>query len=312
MTTSIVSKHSRGALALAASLVAAGILSACGGGGVTPSASTSSSSSTSSSGGSSSSSSSGGGGTGVTPTAYTLYASNYVIYPTQTDGSYLHSIQGGNVYTGFGGNLNYGCYSSSQANITATQFYALQVQADSDGGASSNGQTCKVTGTTAPTAATDSAGIAIQSPGSAVAVAASNPLPTFDISQSTSMLIQMGNIYTKGDIGGPGDIGGNATTYTITLGNDTSLAQTGVAPAAFCYASQLLGTVGRGQAAPLGMLNYEIPLSSFTNCTNGATIATLQATGITTVRVSFTGDANPNMVVGEYDVIAIGYIGFTK
>jgi hypothetical protein len=296
MTTSIESNHTRGAMRLAAVLAASAILAACNGGGITPSATTASSSS-----------SSGGGGTTVSASPYLLYASNYVIYSAETNGSFLHSVQNGNLYTNFTGNLNYGCGSSSQTNITATQFYYLQVQADSNGGPP-NGQNCQSTGGAAPTTAGDGAQLSIQAPGTSAEVAGSQSLTPLDISQATTLLIQMGNIYTQGDI--PNAVGGNATVFTVTLNNDTSVKQDGSGQTAICYYYQTLGTIGRGTVAPLGMLNYAIPLSSF-GCANSVPISTLLSTGVTSISVGFTGDQNPNLVQNEYDVIAVGYVGFT-
>lgn len=298
MTTSIVSNHTRGAIRLVAALAASATLAACSGGGITPDATSAAS------GGSS-----GGGGTTVTASPYLLYSSNYVIYSVETNGSFLHSVQNGNIYTNFTGNLNYGCGSSLQANIDATQFYYLQVQADSNGGPPA-GQNCQSTGGAAPTAAADGAQLSIQAPGTSADVAASQSLTPLDISQATTLLIQMGNIYTQGDI--QNAVGGNATVFTVTLNNDTSVKQDGSGQTAICYYYQTLGTIGRSAAAPLGMLNYAIPFSAFTtpNCPKGS-MATLKSTGVTSISVGFTGDQNPNLVQNEYDVIAVGYVGFT-
>jgi hypothetical protein len=41
-------------------------------------------------------------------------------------------------------------------------------------------------------------------------------------------------------------------------------------------------------------------------------VATLQSSGVTVVAVKFTGDKNPNVAVGEFNTIAVGYVGFTK
>jgi len=123
----------------------------------------------------------------------------------------------------------------------------------------------------------------------------------------------MGNIYTKGDIGGAGDIGGNATVFTVVLDNDTSLAQDGSGSTATCSVNQPLLSVGRNAALnplPLGVANYVIPLSSFTNCSKGH-VTDLQSTGITSVAVKITGDQNMNLVANEFDTIAVGYVGFT-
>ena len=122
------------------------------------------------------------------------------------------------------------------------------------------------------------------------------------------MLVQMGNIYTQGDI--PGAVGGNATNFTVQLNNDTSFDQDGSAQTALCSFDQTLAVIGRSPQAPLGVLNYVIPLDSFT-CTIGS-METMQSTGVTSVTVGYSGDKNPDLQVNEFDVIAVGYVGFSK
>jgi hypothetical protein len=269
---------------------AAMALAACGGGGVTTAPDD---------GG-------GGGGPSVNATPYTLFASNYVAYASQTNGAFLHSVQGGDVYASFGGNINYGCYSFPQSQMNATQFYAIQAQADSNGGSPPNYDTCQSVSNVPPTTAADFAGVSIKAPGTNSPTATS--VAPLDISQSTTMLVQMGNIYTQGDV--PGAIGGNATVYTVELNNDTSFKQDGSGQTALCSFDQTLATIGRGPTAPLGVLNYVIPFSSFT-CSKG-TMDTMKSTGVTTVTIRYSGDKNPNLKVNELDVIAVGYVGFSK
>jgi hypothetical protein len=294
MTTSNVSKHSRGALQLAVALTLAAALAGCSGGGVTPGPTTASSSSSSgSSGGSSSSSSSGGGGTTMTTSPYILYASNYVVFPSETNGSYLGSIQGGNVYVGESSkNITYGNYSAGQPQIDATQFYNVQFKWLTAGGT-----------------ATDQAYVTVIVPGSGTSYTSLTPL---DISQSGNLLIQMGNTYTQSD-NPTGTVGGNATTFTVVLNNDTSAKQDGSGQTAQCLFYQPLVSVGRngtGTPTPLGIFNYEIPLKSFADCPVG-NLTTLLSTGITSIAVRMDGDQNKNVVANELDTIAVGYIGFT-
>ncbi len=266
---------------------AAMALAACGGGGVTTPKDD------------------GGGGPSVDATPYTLFASNYVAYATQTNGAFLHSVQGGDVYANFGGNINYGCFSFNQGSMNATQFYAIQAQANSNGGPP-DGNNCQPNSNIPPTTAADFALVSIKAPGTNSPTATSTaPL---DISQSTAMLVQMGNIFTQSDV--PAAVGGNATTYTVSLNNDTSFNQDGSAQTAFCSADQELAVIGRSAEAPLGVLNYVIPFDSFT-CTVG-TMDTMKSTGVTSVTVGFSGDKNPDLQVNELDVIAVGYVGFTK
>ena len=287
MTTSMVSRM-RGALpaALAGALSLA--VAACTGGGVT-----------------SSDPDDGGGGETVTATAYGLYASNYVAYESQTNGAFLHSIQGGDLYAGFGGNINYGCFAFGQAEMDSTQFYAIQAQANSNGGPP-NGTNCQPESNVLPNTAADYAQISIKAPGTNSPTATT--VAPFDISQSTTMLIQMGNIYTAGDV--PGAVGGNATVFTVELNNDTSVAQDGSRRTALCSTEVELETIGRSAAAPLGVLNYAIPFSAF-NCTTG-TMEIMTTTGVTSVTVRYSGDTNPGLQVNGLEVIAVGYVGFTK
>ena len=297
MTTSTVSKHSRAALQLAVALELLVALAGCSGGGVTPDPTTASSSSSSSSGGSgssSSSSSSGGGGTTMTTSPYILYASNYVVFPSETNGSYLGSIQGGNVYVGESSkNITYGGYSAGPTAIAATQFYNVQFKWLTTGGT-----------------ATDQAYVTVIVPGSGTSYTSLTPL---DISQSGNLLIQMGNTYTQSD-NPTGTVGGNATTFTVVLNNDTSAKQDGSGQTAQCLAYQPLVSIGRnslsGTPTPLGVYNYEIPLKSFSDCPVG-NLTTLLQTGITSIAVRMDGDQNKNVVSGELDTIAVGYIGFT-
>ena len=290
MTTFNLSKHSRGALACAAIVFAAALVAACNGGGVTPSMSGSGGSSGGTGG------SSGGGGAGGTVSPYLLYASNYVVFPTgdtaATNNSFLASVQGGNVYAGSSTKVAYGNYSSTQANLDQTLFYNIQWKWMVAGGGGG-----------------DYAYVSIVAPGSGAAYTSLTP---FDISQSSKLLLVLGNTYTQSD-NPAGTVGGNATTFTVVLGNDTSLAQDGSGATATCAFNQQLLSVGRNATVnplPLGVSNYVIPLASLTTCSKG-TVAMLQSTGITSVAVKITGDQNPNLVAGELDTIAVGYVGFT-
>ena len=292
MTTSNLSRISRGALLPAGIAATAIALAACGGGGViaTP--------------GSGGGGGDGGGGTGVTASPYTLFASNYVAYPQQAQsGAFVHSVQNGDLHAGFGGNVGYGCFSFNQTQMDGDQFYAIQAQANSNGGPP-NGTNCQPLNSAVPNQAADYAEVVVFPPGTSSSTTSIAP---FDISQSTAMLIQMGNIYTQGDV--PGAVGGNAKVFTVLMSNDTSILQDGSAETAYCTFDQTLATIGRGATAPLGVLNYVIPFSSFT-CSKGS-MATMQSTGVVRIGVRFTGQKN-TLLVNELDVIAVGYVGFTK
>ena len=238
-------------------------LAGCNGGGVTPD----------SSAGSGSGGSTGGGGTTVTASPNILFSSGYISYSAQTNGAYLHSAQSGDVYTGFGGKLIYGQYSSSQGDMNRTGLYVLQAQASA-----------------AATSASDYAYVAMLAPGDGVV----------DISQAATLLIQMGNSIT------PGTTGGNANVFTVDINNASgTTAATGD-----CSYDQTLTTVGNNvNLSALGARNYAIPVSSVT-CSVGS-LATLQSSGITTVAVKIVGSKNPAIVQGEFDTLVVGNIGFT-
>lgn len=297
MTTSNVSRKFRVALLPAVIGAAAGVLAACSGGGaVLPS----------SSGGGG-----GGGGAGAPASPYTLFASNYVRYNAQTNGAYLHTIQGGDVYAVTVGNWAYGCYDSNTVTINATQIYLFQGQANGNGGCGA------LNGNAAPTTAGDIMLLSVKAPGSPGGGA---PVP-FDISQSGSVLIQMGNNRLP-DSTNTAARGGHADHFTVQLNNDTSLAGDNSAATAICQFVQKLDGEGTGPSNyPAGEFSvqgtraYVIPLASFT-C-SGSTplkgdLATLKASGITKVTVLVTGDQNPGLLQGEYDSIILGTIGFTK
>jgi hypothetical protein len=256
-------------------------LSACGGGGGTTPYSLSGSGGSSSGSGSSSgggSSGSGGGGATTTATPYGLFASTYIAYAAQTNGAYLHSIQGGDVITGGGGNYSFGGYSASQADMNRTGLYIIQAQA----------------GTTAPTAAGDYYYVAVKAPGDA----------SFDISQATNLVIQVGNSFNASGSAA----GGHATVFQIGI-NDTPM--TGSTKNSCTY-NLSLQTEGSGVAlSALGVRTYVIPLSSFTTCSTGS-MAAMQSTGITTVAATIVGSLNTSVAAGEFNTIAVGNIGFTS
>jgi hypothetical protein len=242
-------------------------LGACGGG-TTPYSLTS--------GSSSSGGASGGGGGTTTASPYGLFSSTYIAYSAQTNGAWLHSIQGGDLYTGSGGNLMYGGYSASQADMNRTGLYIVQTQA----------------ATTAPTTAADYYYVALKAPADA----------TFDISQSSTLVIQVGNSYNATSAAP----GGHATVFQLGI-ND---APASGAASNSCTYNLTLTSEGSGVAqSALGVRTYAIPLSSFSTCSAGS-MAAMQTSGITTVAVVIVGSQNSSMVAGEYNTIAIGNVGF--
>lgn len=310
MTTSINSKHSRRALWLASACLAMAALAGCTGGGVTGAVSP-----VTPSGGGSGGSSGGGGGTTVTNSPYLLYASNYVAYAAPasvpTNGAYLHSIQNGDVYAGFGGLFQYGCYSFDQPTMDKTQLYGVQGQANGDGTSA-----CTVIPGATATSSSDYMDVAILAPGTNSTT--KTAVTPFDISQSGTLLIQMGQLAP------PDATHSNANVFTIVLSNDTSLAGDGSASTATCaYDQTLTAPVGPNSVTSAqGTLNYAIPLNSFT-CTGSGwpslsvigglkgSMTTLQSTGLTRLYIWISGDKNPGIKMGEFDSIAVGDVGFT-
>lgn len=271
-------------------------LAACGGGGVTQS----------------SGPDDGGGGPSVNATPYVLFASGYERYATQTNGAYLHTLQGGDVYAVTVGNWGWGCYDSDQATINGTQLYLWQAQANAQANCAA-----PPAGTLPPNTAGDLFLLALKSPGS---LGGSPPVP-LDISQSGSLLIQMGN--SREPSNGPFPAtGGHANKFTVRLTNDTSLAGDNSLATAVCEYVQTLDGTGTGTSdyqpagefSALGARNYLIPLSSLNCVGNGlkGSVDTLKSTGVTGVAVLVTGDQNPDVLAGEFDSIVIGTIGFTK
>ena len=220
-----------------------------------------------------------GGGTSLAQSPYLLFANDYIVYGAQTNGAYLHSIQAGDLYAGAGGNYAYGGYSSPQAAINSTGYYTFQVQAVA----------------TAPTTAADYAYVAVLAPQDA----------TFDISQSNTLLITMGNTYYPPYNNNAA--GGNVKVLTVDINNGV-----GSTPASNdCSYDQTVPTYSPSAPNTVpGVRNYAIPLSSFT-CSTG-TMAGLLANGITTVAVDIKGNKNPGVAPGEFDDLSVGSIGFTN
>jgi hypothetical protein len=292
MTMSNLSGKCRGALLPAATGAAVLALAACHGGGVTAPPED--------------------GGPTVTASAYSLFASNFVRYPNQQNGAFLRSLQGGDVYAVTGGDYGFGCFDFDQITINATQLYLFQAQANPQAGCAA-----PPAGTQPPITAGDFFLLAFKSPGSQPN---SPPVP-FDISQSLTLLLQMGNARAPSSQPHP-LAGGNANRFTVTLTNDTSLAGDNSQASAVCRYVQTLDGTGTGTSnyppgppqefSAQGTRDYAIPLDSIDwNCERG-NVDTLKVTGITAVAIAVTGDENTNVLPGEFDSIAIGKIGFTK
>ena len=275
MTTSKVS-GARGSVLLPIVIaLASAIVSACGGGGaVIP---------LTAGGGSG-----GGGGPTVNATPYTLYASGWQAYANATTAPYIHSLQNGDLFTFNSTTYGYGNYSSGQSDITFIGHYALQVETLTGYASSAN----------------DYYGYVIGSPGSHGSTAS---VP-FDISQSGTMIIRMGNPL------GTDATHGNANVFTVEMNN---ALPGGSGATDVCDYDQTLavvgpaGTSGNAGVAQNGILDYEIPFTGFT-CSTG-TLADLQKTGITNVAIKIVGSKNSKLTAANmFDIIALAYIGFTK
>lgn len=221
----------------------------------------------------------GGGGAGVTASPFGLFASSYIVYAAQpASGAFVHSVQSGDLFAGFGGNYGYGQYSAPQAAMNAANgVYTIQAQAKA----------------TAPTGSGDVAYVAFLGPGNSAGAT-----PSFDISQSATLLIQMGNTYNPAFNGGlPG---GNALVFTIDLNN----AKGATASTNDCSINQTVTSAVKTYVIPLdGAAGWQ--------CSKGGTMTALQAAGITTVAVKILGNNNPGAVANEFDIISVGYIGFS-
>jgi hypothetical protein len=239
---------------------AAMALAACSGGGVTDS---------------------GGGGPSVAATPYVLFASNYVAYdPGPVNDAFLHSVQDGDVYTGFCGKFDYGGYSSPQPDMDRTQLYLIQFQVKNS--ACQDG---------------DFVYLAIKAPGTnTLGPTITTPV---DIGQSNTLLIQMGNTVS----------GSHANVFTVDLTNNNFAEGSG--ETAKCSIDQTLTAVGADTfESALGAINYAIKLNDLT-CSVG-TLATLKSTGVTAVAIVVKGVNNPGVVANELNTIAVGYVGFSK
>ncbi len=295
MTMSNLSGKWRGALLPVAIGAAALALAACHGGGVTPAADD--------------------GGPTLTASAYSLFASNFIRYPAQQNGAFLRSLQGGDVFAVTGGDYGYGCFDFDQATINATQLYRFQAQANPQANCDA-----PPGGTQAPATGADFFLLAFKSPGSQPN---SPPVP-FDISQSTTLLMQMGNSRAPSDGPFPAT-GGHVNRFTVTLTNDTSLTGDNSQATAVCRYVQTLDGTGTGisnypvagdppaqQFSVQGTRDYAIALDSLDwECERG-NVDTLKSTGITAIAIVVTGNQNTDVLAGEFDDITIGKIGFTK
>jgi len=246
-----------------AAAVAAASLAACGGGGTT--ASTSS-----------------GGGASAPASPYIAFASAYVAYPTtgapnyastQANGTYLTSLQHGDVFTGYGGNYTYGFFSSDQHDMNFMRGYRLQV---TDKGV-------------APTTANDYVYAAFTAPGTN-----GTSYGTIDISQSSTLVIEMGNTYRPSY---------TAKVFTVELSDNKGTG----ASTNDCSVDVTLNDGSSTGLSQDGFFTYAIPLSSFT-CTKGAVTG---FTALTTVAVKIIGSKNTSVAVGNFNILSVGSIGFT-
>lgn len=220
----------------------------------------------------------GGGGAGAPASPNGLFASSYIAYAAvPASGAFLHSVQSGDIFAGFVGNYAYGNYSSGQAAMNAANgVYTVQAQAKA----------------TAPTTSGDAVYVAFLGPGNSAGAT-----PSFDISQSATLVIQMGNTYNPAYNGNlPG---GNAKVFTIDLNNTMG-------------ATASTNDCSIDQTVTAAVKTYVIPLDGAGwSCSKGGTIAALQAAGITTVAVKIVGNNNTSAAANEFDIISVGYIGFS-
>ena len=207
--------------------------------------------------------------------AFELMSSDYAKYAVAPDanGAYLHSVQGGDVFS-FAQGFGYS-YDPPQSGITYLGYYLYQAQEG------------------ASVSPTDFFGLAFQAPANAAGV--TQPI---NISQSTELLVSMGNTYA------PAANGGHANVFTVEISN-TNLSTVGTD---VCDANVTLNSVGPGANTQNGLYEYEVPFTQFT-CSSG-TIAHLQSTGVSQAAVKVLAGVNSGIVASEFDIIAVRSIGF--
>ena len=124
----------------------------------------------------------------------------------------------------------------------------------------------------------------------------------------------MGNTFNPAFVGGAA--GGNAQVFTIEL-SDAANGNASTAADDCTYDQRLTGT-GAQIVSPLGVLNYAISLSDSNWVCGPGSMSGLMTNGITAVAVKIVGNKQTNtagnnaLVLGELDLIAVGYVGFTK
>lgn len=231
----------------------------------------------------------GGGGTTASATStaspYVLFSSMYGLISGATSEPYAITAEGGNVYSFFNGNFGYQWGLGENANyIKQRQAYGVQ------GGTSSAAST-----------SSSNFGLAIRSP--------ANSTSGIDISQSSSMVIQMGN-------GTATDAYANSPmVFTVLLNAGTQNSD--YSWPTTCSYDQTLTTgsrPGTGQAGwgtPYGLQSYTIPLSSFT-CSSG-TLSAAQS-GLKEVVVKIVGgkDATASAIASNSALLQVGHIAFVK
>lgn len=231
----------------------------------------------------------GGGGTtagaGATASPYVLYSSMYSLISGASSEPYAITAEGGNVYSFFTGNFGYQWGLGENANyIKQRQAYGVQ------GGTS-----------VAASDSTSSFGLAIRSP--------ANSSSGIDMSQSSSMVIQMGN-------GTATDAFANSPmVFTVVLNAGTQNSDYSW-PTSCSYDQTLTtgsrpGTGQAGWGTPYGLQSYTIPLSSFT-CTSGTLSAAKSGLKEVVVKVVGGKDSTASAVASNSALLQVGHIAFVK
>jgi len=224
-------------------------------------------------------------------------------------GGFVHTTQGGDICAFASANYTFS-YDSSQTGTAYGDYYIYQASA----GAAFN-------------KTTDYFGISVLAP----YANANKAITPVGIANSAAVLIRLGNQVT------PTTTNGTANVFSVTLKNQaidgtwpavnpaacttdvvmlTPATGTANGPGVASFTGAYLGQASGTYVAALGLLDYAIPLSTFTCTTNDSgtgaatTIAALKATGVTQVAIAIVGSKNPKVVATSVDAISVGGISF--
>jgi len=215
--------------------------------------------------------------------AFQLFASSFQVYAAKdANNAYVHSVQGGDVFATAGNNgglaskFTYaqGSSNPSTNSVQYTGYYQIGWTVSAPLVSSDYAVLSMLAPTFQYSTATGGAGLATATP--------------VDISQSSQMVIRMGNVLFGGSTGAV-----NTFTVQMTNGGQTDTCSADV-------------TVNNA------MNTYTIPFTSFTCTGTPGTLSDLQATGVSQVSVLILGAKNTGVAANETDAIAVQYVSFDQ